>query len=327
MRVQGKWAFLQRGLRATAQRALLGLATLFVVSLIIFLAVSLLPGDTAEALLGHDATPEALAALRQQLLLDAPVQVRYLHWIAGVLHGNLGTSLSSGRQIADLLSQRLPNTLFLASLAAALAVPLSLWLGIVSALHRNRLADRLISGVALVSTSFPEFFVAYLLIMVFALKLAWFPPLSIIQPDTGLLDRTYQTLLPAVTLTLATAAHMIRMTRASIVSLLSSPYIEMARLKGLPARRVILRHALPNALGPIANIVALNLAYLVVGVVVVETVFSYPGLGQLFIDSVAKRDIPVVQAVCLIFASTYILLNLTADVIAAVTNPRVLHPR
>jgi len=327
MRVQGKWAFLQRGLRATAQRALLGLATLFVVSLIIFLAVSLLPGDTAEALLGHDATPEALAALRQQLLLDAPVQVRYLHWIAGVLHGNLGTSLSSGRQIADLLSQRLPNTLFLASLAAALAVPLSLWLGIVSALHRNRLADRLISGVALVSTSFPEFFVAYLLIMVFALKLAWFPPLSIIQPDTGLLDRTYQTLLPAVTLTLATAAHMIRMTRASIVSLLSSAYIEMARLKGLPARRVILRHALPNALGPIANIVALNLAYLVVGVVVVETVFSYPGLGQLFIDSVAKRDIPVVQAVCLIFASTYILLNLTADVIAAVTNPRVLHPR
>lgn len=327
MRVQGNWAFLERGLRATAQRALLGLATLFVVSLIIFLAVSLLPGDTAEALLGHDATPEALAAVRRQLLLDVPLPVRYLHWIGGVLHGDLGTSLSSGRQIADLLSQRLPNTLFLASLAAALAVPLSLWLGIVSALHHNRPTDRLISGVALVSTSFPEFFVAYLLILVFALKLAWFPPLSIIHPDTGLLDRAYQAFLPAVTLTLAIAAHMIRMTRASIVSLLSSPYIEMARLKGLESRRVILRHALPNALGPIANIVALNLAYLVVGVVVVETVFSYPGLGQLFIDSVAKRDIPVVQAVCLIFASTYILLNLAADVVAAVTNPRVLHPR
>ena len=327
MVVRGNWAFVRRGMSAAAQRALLGLATLLVVSLIIFLAVGLLPGDTAEALLGHDATPEALAALRGQLMLNDPLQVRYWHWIVGVLHGNLGTSLSSGRTIRDLLSHRLPNTLFLACLAASVSIPLSLWLGIVSALYRNRLPDRLISGLALISTSFPEFFVAYLLIMVFSLKLAWFPPLSFIPPDASLLDRTYQTFLPAATLTLATAAHMIRMTRASIVSLLSSPYIEMARLKGLDARRVILRHALPNALGPIANVVALNLAYLVVGVVIVETVFSYPGLGQLFIDSVAKRDIPVVQAVCLIFASTYIILNLIADVIAAITNPRILHPR
>jgi peptide/nickel transport system permease protein len=187
--------------------------------------------------------------------------------------------------------------------------------------------DRLTNVVALAAISFPEFFVAYVLILVFAVHLAWFPPVSVILPGASIPDRIHGTFLPAVTLTLATAAHMIRMTRASIISLLSSTYIEMAHLKGIKPYRIIVRHALPNALGPIANVVALNLAYLIVGVVVVETVFAYPGLGQLLVDSVSKRDIPVVQIVCLIFASAYILLNLLADLVAAVTNPRLLNPR
>jgi peptide/nickel transport system permease protein len=309
------------------QRLLLGALTLFIVSLVIFFAVEILPGDAAEAMLGQFATPESLATLRKELMVDLPPYIRYLQWISGVLHADLGTSLSSGRSIAELLAQRLPNTLFLATFAACVSVPLSLLLGVLTALYRHSVVDRLTNVVALAAISFPEFFVAYVLILVFAVHLAWFPPVSVILPGASILDRIHGTCLPAVTLTLATAAHMIRMTRASIISLLSSTYIEMAHLKGIKPYRIIVRHALPNALGPIANVVALNLAYLIVGVVVVETVFAYPGLGQLLVDSVSKRDIPVVQIVCLIFASAYILLNLLADLVAAVTNPRLLNPR
>jgi peptide/nickel transport system permease protein len=314
-------------LGVVAHRLFLGLLTLFVVSLIIFFAVQLLPGDAAEAMLGQYMTPEALAALRKEMMLELPAHIRYYNWISGLLQGDLGRSLSSSRSIASLLSQRLPNTLFLALFAATLSVPLSLALGILTALHRDKPFDRGANFFALGAISFPEFFVAYVLILIFAVKLGWFPPLSIVRPEAAFLDRIYVTILPAVTLTLATAAHMMRMTRASIINLLASPYIEMAQLKGIKPYRIIVRHALPNALGPIANVVALNLAFLVVGVVVVETVFVYPGLGQLLVDSVSKRDVPVVQVICLIFASTYILLNLLADIVAAATNPRLLHPR
>lgn len=314
-------------LAVVAKRLMLGLLTLFIVSLLIFFAVQLLPGDTAQALLGQYSTPEALAALRRELRLELPAYIRYFDWISALLQGDLGKSLSSNRSVADLLAQRLPNTLFLASLAAAISVPLSLLLGILSALYRDKAFDRCANFLALSAISLPEFFVAYILILVLAVSHPWFPPLSIIGPETPFADRVYRTVLPAATLTFATVAHMMRMTRASIVNLLASPYVEMARLKGIKPHRIIVHHALPNALGPIANVVALNLAFLVVGVVVVETVFVYPGLGQLFVDSVSKRDLPVVQIVCLIFASTYILLNLAADIIAAVTNPRVLYPR
>lgn len=308
-------------------RVFLAALTLLVISLVIFFSVELLPGDTAEAMLGHDATPESLAALRQEMQLDRPAYVRYGHWIGGLLHGDLGKSLSSGRAVSDLLSQRLPNTFFLSGFAALLSIPMSFALGLLTAWYRDRPADRSVNFVALAASSLPEFFVAYALILIFSVHLGWAPPVSIISPESSLAERLYLTALPALTLTAATSAYMLRMTRASILSLLSSPFIEMARLKGVSSGRVIVGHALPNALGPIANVTALTLAYLVVGVVVVETVFAYPGLGQLFVDSVSKRDIPVVQVVSMIFASTYIILNLTADMVALVANPRLMHPR
>jgi peptide/nickel transport system permease protein len=250
-----------------------------------------------------------------------------LNWLGGMLQGDFGRSLANQREISELLSRRLGNTLFLAGLAAVMAVPLALTLGILAALYRNTMFDRGINIVALSAVSFPEFFVAYILILWLAVRVSVFPAISNIAPDMDLMARVYRSLLPALTLTLAVTAQMMRMTRAAIINLLASPYIEMARLKGMSPGRIIVRHALPNALSPIINVIALNLAYLIVGVVIVEVVFVYPGLGQLLVDSVSKRDLPVVQACSLIFAVTYILLNLTADVLATANNPRLLHPR
>lgn len=304
-----------------------GLLTLVIVSVVIFYAIELLPGDAAEQLLGQSATPETVAALREQLGLSQPAPVRYLHWLTGALSGDFGTSLANQRPIGELISGRLGNTLFLAGYAAALAIPLSIALGVLAALWRNSLFDRLTNLLTLCSISFPEFFVAYVLILLLAVRLQLFPSLSSVDEATTPSDRLYICFLPALTLTLVVAAHMMRMTRAAIINLLSSPYIETARLKGVAPLKVITSHALPNALAPIVTVVAFNLAYLITGVVVVEVVFVYPGLGQLLVDSVAKRDIAVVQASCLIFAGIYILLNMLADVISVATNPRLLHPR
>lgn len=314
-------------IRLIGHRLVLGLLTLFVVSLMIFLAVELLPGDLAQAILGQTATPETVAAFRKQLGLDLPPHIRYLSWLGDMVQGDFGESLATKREIADLLAGRLGNTLFLASLAAVIAVPVSLALGILAALYRNSWLDRGVNLAALAVVSLPEFFVAYILIVFLAVNSGIFPSISNIGPDMAFGDRIYRTLLPALTLTLAVTAQMMRMTRAAIINLLASPYIEMARLKGLSPSRIILHHALPNALAPIINVIALNLAYLIVGVVVVEVVFVYPGLGQLMVDSVSKRDLPVVQACAMIFATTYILLNLLADVLSTVSNPRLLHPR
>ena len=313
--------------RIVGQRLLLGLLTLFVVSIIIFLAVELLPGDIAQEILGQSATPETVEAFRRQLGLDLPPHTRYVQWLGGILQGDFGLSLANKREIAELIGVRLGNTLFLAGFAAIIAVPLSLALGILAALYRNSWFDRGINILTLSSISFPEFFVAYILIVWLSVNTGWFPSISNVSADLPLGDRLYRSVLPALTLTLVVTAHMMRMTRAAIINLLASPYIEMARLKGLKPMRIIMRHALPNALSPIINVIALNLAYLIVGVVIVEVVFVYPGLGQLMVDSVSKRDIPVVQACSLIFAATYILLNLLADVLSTISNPRLLHPR
>ncbi len=310
-----------------AQRLALGLLTLFVVSLIIFLAVELLPGDLTEAILGQAATPETVAAFRRELKLDLPAHERYIEWLVGILQGDMGRSLANQREIAELIGGRLENTLFLALIAAIIAVPLAVTLGVLAALHRNTFYDRCVNVVTLTSISFPEFFIAYILVLFLAVQAGVFPSISNVSDALGFWERVYRTALPAFTLTLVIVAHMMRMTRAAIINLLASPYIEMANLKGLRRSRIIVKHALPNALAPIINVVVINLAYLVVGVVVVEVVFVYPGLGQLLVDSVSKRDIPVVQASCLIFAATYILLNLTADVLSIMTNPRLMHPR
>ncbi|HEK1687302.1 TPA: ABC transporter permease [Pseudomonas putida] len=310
-----------------AQRLALGLLSLLAVSVIIFLAVGMLPGDVAQAMLGQAATPETVAALRTQLGLDQPALMRFFHWGWQLLQGDLGVSLANQRPIAELIGARLGNTFSLALLAALVSVPLALLLGMLAALYRNSWFDRLLNTSALSAVSFPEFFVAYILILVFAVKLAWLPSISNLAPDASLGEVLERSLLPVLTLSLVVVAQMMRMTRASLINLLASPYIEMARLKGIGQARIIFRHALPNALAPIVNVVALNLAYLVVGVVVVEVVFVYPGLGQLLVDSVAKRDIPVVQACSLIFAATYILLNTSADVLSIASNPRLMHPK
>ncbi len=306
------------------KRLALGLLTLFVISVIIFGATELLPGDLAQNILGQSATPETVAALRRELGLDLPAHTRYINWLLGALQGDFGTSLANKRPIADLIATRLSNTLFLAVYAAALSVPLSLVLGVLAALWRNSVFDRVANALALTSISFPEFFVAYILIFLLA-QSGLFPSMARMDPSTGFGEALYRTFLPALTLTLVVTAHMMRMTRAAIINLLASPYIEMARLKGMSPTRVILKHAVPNALAPIITVVALNLAYLITGVVVVEVVFVYPGLGQLMVDSVAKRDFPVVQAVALIFAAAYVLLNLTADVLSTLSNPRLVH--
>ena len=310
-----------------AQRLGLGLLTLLVVSFIIFLAVEALPGDLAQAILGQAATEETVAAIRRELGLDLPWYQRYIEWLWGMLQGDMGTSLANQREISELIGGRLGNTLSLAALAAIIAVPLAVALGVLAALYRNSIFDRTINVVTLSSISFPEFFIAYILILVLAVLAGWFPSISNISDDLGFWDIVYRSLLPAITLTLVVVAHMMRMTRAAIINLLASAYIEMASLKGLRRSHIIVRHALPNALAPIINVVAINLAYLVVGVVIVEVVFVYPGLGQLLVDSVSKRDFPVVQASALIFAGAYILLNLTADVLSIMTNPRLMHPR
>ncbi|AHC99967.1 ABC transporter permease [Leisingera methylohalidivorans] len=308
-------------------RLALAAVTLLAVSALMFVGIELLPGDLAQQILGQSATPETLAAFRAELGLDQPAHLRYLDWLAAAAQGDFGNSMASHRPVADLLSTRLANTMFLACYAAVIAVPMAILLGLLSALWRNSLFDRSVNVGALGAISMPEFFVAYLLVLFLSIRLGWFPTLARIDEAASFGDALYRSFLPALTLILVVIAHMMRMTRAAIINLLAAPYIEMARLKGVPRWRVIVLHALPNALAPIINVVALNLAYLIVGVVVVEVVFSYPGLGQLLVDAVASRDFPVVQAVGLFFAGTYITLNVLADILSILSNPRLRHAR
>lgn len=308
-------------------RLLLGVLTLWLVSVLIFVGTELLPGDVASAILGQNGTPETIAALRLQLGLDQPAVYRYLHWLSGVLHGDLGTSLANNQPIGAELLPRLANTLFLAVYAALIAIPLAVVLGIASAVWRGSWFDRMANTLTLMSISVPEFFVGYVLVIFFAIRLAWFPSLALVDPDASLLERLYACTLPMLTLVLVVLAHMLRMTRASVGAVMSSSYIETALLKGLSRWRIVLSHALPNALAPIINVIAFNLAYLVVGVILVEVVFVYPGIGQLMVDAVTKRDLPVVQACGLLFGGTYILLNTAADLLAIWCNPRLRHAR
>ena len=310
-----------------AKRLGFGLITLLVISVIIFFMVELLPGDIAQAVLGQGATAENLAALREQMGLNDPAVVRYLHWLRGAVVGNFGESIISGERVSTIITERFINTLFLAAYAAVIAVPFAITLGIIVALLRNTLFDRVANVLTLTSISSPEFFLGYILILYLAVKTSMFPAISSLTADMSFWELLHRTFLPALTLVLVVTAHMMRMTRAAIINLLASPYIEMARLKGTPPWKVIVKHALPNAWAPIINVIALNLAYLITGVVLVEVVFVYPGIGQALVDAVSKRDFPIVQACCLIFAATFILLNLASDVGAILTNPRLRHPK
>ncbi|TPK13131.1 ABC transporter permease [Mesorhizobium sp. B2-5-7] len=314
-------------LKLIAQRIALGILLLLAISVLIFAGTQILPGDVAQAILGQSATPESLANLREQLGLNDPAYVRYFHWLGGVLTGDLGTAMSSGQVIATSIKSRLWNTLFLAFWAAIVAVPLAIILGLIAVRYRNGWVDKLISGLALASTSFPEFFIGYVLVYFFAVKWQIFPGISTVYEGMPFGERMQAIALPATALTLVVLAHMMRMTRAAILNVMQSAYVETAELKGLSAFNVIRKHAFPNAIAPIINVVMLNLAYLIVGVVVVEVIFVYPGMGQYLVDHVTKRDVPVVQAVGLIFAAVYISLNIIADIAAIVANPRLRHPK
>ncbi len=314
-------------LTLVAKRLALGVVLLLAVSVLIFAGTQILPGDVAQAILGQSATPEALARLREELGLNDPAYIRYFRWLGGVLTGDLGTAMSSGQDIATSIKERLGNTLFLAFWSAIVAVPLAILLGLIAVRYRNGFVDKLISGLALASTSFPEFFIGYLLVYFFAVKWQIFPAISTVYDGMPMLERLQAIALPATALTLVVLAHMMRMTRAAILNVMQSAYIETAELKGLRALDIIRRHAFPNAIAPVVNVVMLNLAYLVVGVVVVEVIFVYPGMGQYLVDHVTKRDVPVVQAVGLIFAAVYVTLNIIADIAAIVANPRLRHPK
>ncbi len=314
-------------LRLVVTRLLLGLLVMWVVSVLVFAATEILPGDVAQAVLGQGMTEEAAANIRERLGLNRPAFVRYFEWLGQLLSGDLGRSLASNFVIADEIADRFGNTLWLAGLAALISVPLAVFLGLVAAVRADTLLDRGISIGTLCFVSVPEFFTAAVLVFIFAVKLQWLPPLAYVSQDPALGERLEALTLPVITLTLAVLAQMARMTRTAVLNVMSSAYIEQAILKGASRIRIILRHALPNALSPIINVIALNLAYLVSGVIVVETIFTYPGLADYLVQSVAYRDIPVVQAVGMIFCATYVGLNMMADILAILANPRLRHPK
>ena len=314
--------------RLVLQRLLVGALLIVMISALLFIGLELLPGDFAQNFLGQTATPEAVIAVREELGLNRPLFLRYLDWLGAVLTGDFGTSWANGNSVNELLLGRFSNTLFLASVAALVAVPLAICLGFVAVYYRNRIPDKAINILSLAGISTPDFFVGYLLIFFFSLILGigYGPP---IIPEGPLWSWTNVELiaLPALTLVIVVMAHMMRMARAAILNVMESPYIETAELKGVRKFRLIRKHAAPNAIAPVINVVALSLAHLVVGVVVIEVVFAYPGMGQYFIDSVTVRDMPVVQACGIVFSSVYILLNMLADIGAMLANPRLMHPK
>ena len=305
----------------------LGIVTLWVVSILVFVGTEILPGDVAEAILGQSATPEAVAAIRAQLNLDRPAPVRYFEWLANIVRGDLGMSLAANLPISVLITDRLENTLILAGLTAAFSIPLALAMGLAAAMFPGGRVDRLVTISTLFLLSVPEFFIAATLVLIFAVHLQWLPAITYVTEYESIWQLVKSMALPILTLTTSVVAHMARMTRAAVINVMTSPYIEMAILKGVPRARIVLRHALLNAVGPVVNVVALNLAYLVSGVVIVETVFAYPGLAKLMVDAVSRRDMPLVQACAMVFCTAYILFILVADVLAILANPRLRHPK
>ena len=301
----------------------MGAATLLLVATLVFLATELIPGDAAFALLGQGASEEALAAMRERLGLERPALVRYVEWLGRTVSGDLGTSFGSGTAVGPLVAERFWNTIRLAAFAALLGMPAAFLLGVISAMRAGSALDRGVGTAALTVVSFPDFFVGLVLVFLFAVQLNLFPAISMVragQPGSAFLWASF---LPALTLALAIAPHLIRMTRAAIISGLTSGYVEMSILKGISRSQIIWRHVLPNVLGPLISISALILAYFVAGVVVVETVFAFPGVGRLMVDAVATKDTPLIQACALLLSTVYVVMNTLADLLATLSNPRL----
>ncbi|AYN96777.1 ABC transporter permease [Pseudomonas sp. LTJR-52] len=305
------------------RRVLGSLVTLLIVSLLVFFVTALLPGDAAQQALGQFATPEQVAALREQMGLNQPALVRYLGWLGGLLQGELGISLSNQMPITTLIGDRLHSSLMLAGVTALVSVPLALGLGIASAMYRGGRLDRTLSVMTLSIVAVPEFLVATLAVLVFAVQLQWLSALTFAHDIHTPLEFLRAYALPVGTLCCVIVAQMARMTRAALIDQMDSAYIEMARLKGVSTIRAVLLHALPNAVGPIANAVALSLSYLLGGVVIVETIFNYPGIAQLMVDGVASRDMPLIQACAMLFCCAYLVLITLADLCAILSNPRL----
>ena len=305
-----------------------GLVTVLAVSLIIFFGTKILPGDAAQIRLGQSATPENIAAFRARLGLDQPYYVQYLSWAKDFLTGNMGTSLASDVPITDLIADRYKNTVFVACLTAAIGVPISLALGIIAAMYPGSLYDRILTLISVSLVAAPEFLTATILVLLFVFALG--VGNAIVMGSTegkGVFELIAHFALPITTLCFVIASQLIRMSRAAVLNVMSSPYIEMAILKGVPRRRIIFRHALLNAVGPIVNVVALNLAYLVTGVIVVEVYFGYNGLATLIVQGVQTRDYVMIQGLGMIFCLTYVVLMLIADIAAFASNARLRHPK
>jgi len=309
------------------RRIAIGALTVLVVSLLVFAGTELLPGSVAEAILGPGATPELVANINARLGLDQPAYSRYIHWFGNLLHGDMGISLVSGREVSTLIAEGSRNTFLLAGVTALVAVPLSVFLGLIASTKPNGRIDKMISTITLTLISIPDFLVAVILVSIFSVQLGWLPALSKIRPDSSLFEQVRMLVLPVTALSFTIIAHVARMTRTAVLNELTSPAIEMAILKGVPKKRLLLVHALSNAIAPIVNVIALNLAYLISGVVVIETLFNINGLGKLMVGAVTTRDIPLVQGCAMLFCAVYVLLNLFADTVSIVANPRIRHPK
>ena len=310
-------------LRLIGARVLSALLTLVLVSLIIFIISGLLPGDAAQELLGQSASPAALVALRHQLGLDVPAHLRYINWFTGMLGGNPGQSLVANMPVSEIISERLPNSLVLAALTTAVAVPVALTIGIVSAVRRGSTLDRALNIGTLALVAVPEFLVATIAVLIFAVKLRLLPSIALVSKDASWPEFLRSYALPVMSLAIVVIAQMARMTRAAVVDQLDRSYVEMAQLKGLAPGRIVLTHVLPNAVGPIVNAMALSLSYLLGGAIIVETIFNYPGLASLMVNAVTSRDMPLLQTCAMIFCAAYLLLVLLADVVAILANPRL----
>ena len=310
--------------RIAIGRLLLGLVILFLVSLLIFFATNILPGDAARAILGRTATEESLRALRAQLHLDAPLAVQYGRWLTGIFTGDFGISLANRAPVADIILPKVRNSATLLFFVAILGVPLSIVLAVLAATRWGRRFDNIVSVLALSIAAIPEFVVGIALVILLAtVVFPILPPVSMVKPGAAVLGSPRILVLPALTLIIVIFPYIFRMVRASMIEVLESEYIEMAKLKGLSTRRILWLHAMPNAIAPGIQVVALTLAYLAGGVVIIEYLFGFPGIGQALIDAIRTRDVPVIQTIVLLLAAIYIALNIVADIGAILVTPKL----
>lgn len=306
-----------------ARRFILALITLLLISTIIFVGVEALPGDAATAYLGQSATPESLQALRDEFGLNTPAYQRYFNWLGDMLKGDLGESMARRKPVSEIIGNQFRNTVVLAFAAGIVGIPLAIILGVFAGLTRDKWPDILVSLIAILGMTLPGFVTATVLIYIFSIRLEWFPAIAMVPTDAPVSEILPNIILPIITLTFVMVAHILRLVRTNMIDVMVSDYVQMARLKGVPMMRVVFQHALPNAMLPSINVIALTLAWLLGGVAIIETVFNYPGIGKLLINAIGDRDLALVQGIAIILASIYIGVNLIADLLALVLNPRL----